>query len=129
MNDVFLGLPHHAANFFHFHLTGSHVRFKLVFKWKTSTEQRAPSSGCQFAGWCAPFTPTPNAFSRQKASFCRCFGSFSRETISQLVSSVKRMNEPTFLASFMSSELVCLFNKLELEYCSPPSPFAMAESA
>lgn len=37
------------------------------------------------------------------------------------------MNEPTFLASLMPSELTGLFNKLALEYCSPPSPFAIAE--
>lgn len=39
------------------------------------------------------------------------------------------MNELTFLASLMPSELTGLFNKLALEYCSPPSPFAIAELA
>lgn len=37
------------------------------------------------------------------------------------------MNELTFLASVIPSELTgLLVNKLALEYCSPPSPFAIA---
>ncbi len=39
------------------------------------------------------------------------------------------MNELTFLASWMPSELTGLFNKLALEYCSPPSPFAITEKS
>lgn len=37
------------------------------------------------------------------------------------------MNLLTLLASWMPSELPGLFNKLAFEYCSAPSPFAMAE--
>lgn len=36
-------------------------------------------------------------------------------------------NNLTFLASLIASELTDLFNKLALEYCSAPSPLAIAK--